>query len=1557
MPRTLSRTTPDRRHSARAVAAGLTGLLLLAVCLQVLPRRASAAAATFIVNSTGDGADANAGDGVCNDGSGNCTLRAAIQEANASSGADTINFQIGSVSKSISLTSALPTVTGPVVIDGTIQTGFAGKPVVELKGPGNGSTSFDALKITAGASTVKGLAINRINGAAIVIESGGGNLVAGNFIGVDLSGTAAAPNSGFGVIIQNSPNNTLGGITPEARNVISANFSGINVVGAQATGNVIQGNYVGTDVTGTLDLGNNFSGILVGAAPDNTIGGTTAGAGNLISGNNNHGIEQGSGTGTRILGNFIGTNAAGTAALRNEGNGIFMGGTGHTVGGTTPEARNVISGNLASGVNITSGVSTGNKVQGNYIGTNAAGNAALPNSTGVTLTATGGNLIGGTEAGARNVISGNSGNGITINGSPTADPAQPGNKVQGNYIGTNAAGDARLPNNLDGVRIDFSRNHTIGGTEAGARNVISGNNQNGVNVAGNATNNVVAGNYIGTNAAGDASVFNDRNGVRIEFSQNTVGGNVAAARNVISGNRSYGVSIEGGQSNAVQGNYIGTNAAGNADVQNLSGGVRDNATGTLIGGLTATPGTAPGNVISGNQSAIEIFTAMQTTIRGNLLGTNAAGTAKLIDQSFGVLVSGPTTIIGGTDPGARNVISGFKVGIFGGGTIQGNYIGTDIDGTAAIPNREFGIRTADSALIGGTAPGARNVISGNANGVWLRGVSVAVQGNYIGASSSGAALPNTGHGVVVGATAHDNVVGGTAAGAANLIAFNGGSGVLVANTFPTQEGTPVNNTLRANSIHSNGLLGIDLVTAPPGSVLLDYDGPTPNDAGDADTGTNGLQNYPVLLSVTTGGGNTNVGGTLNSKAGAAYTVDFYANTSCDPSGHGEGQTFVGSTQVTTDSVGNAPINASFPTPASGQIITATATDSSGATSEFSVCHEGSAPGTVQFDSATFAVAEGVATATVTVTRTLGSAGAATVNYATSDGTAKAGEDYTPASGTLSFAAGETTRTFTVTILDDSSDEEVETVNLTLSNPTGGIVVGGNSTSAINVTDNDSEPTLSFVDFRAFTAEGNSGTAEAVFNVRLSAPSGKPVTVNYNTNDGEAMSGVDYQPASGTLTFAPGETAKTVTVLVNGDTAPEPDENFELNLFGPVNASFVFGSTASVFGFIWDDDSAGIHFSAPNYTVAERDGSVTIGVVRRGDASAAASVFYDASGGASPIDVLASGRHDFTEARGRLDFAPGETQKSFTVLVNDDSYVEGDEHVSLGLSFPSDINSFLLANLTITSEDTNPPPPNPVDDTQFFVRQHYHDFLNREPDAPGLAFWSNEIDSCGSNQQCREVRRINVSAAFFLSIEFQNTGYFAYRTYKAAYGDATSFGVSGTVPVIRLHEFLADAHRIGQGVNVGIGNWQQQLEDNKNAYAREFVVTERFLTAYPTTMTADEFVTKLDQNAGGVLTASEKAQLVASLGATPADSQKRAAVLRSVADDEDLHRAELNRAFVLMEYFGYLRRNPDDTPEPTFNYGGWKFWLDKLNDNGGNFIQAEMVKAFISSDEYRMRFGQ
>ena len=261
-------------------------------------------------------------------------------------------------------------------------------------------------------------------------------------------------------------------------------------------------------------------------------------------------------------------------------------------------------------------------------------------------------------------------------------------------------------------------------------------------------------------------------------------------------------------------------------------------------------------------------------------------------------------------------------------------------------------------------------------------------------------------------------------------------------------------------------------------------------------------------------------------------------------------------------------------------------------------------------------------------------------------------------------------------------------------------------------------------------------------------------------------------------------------------------------------------------------------------------------------------------------------------------------------------------------------------------------PNPIDCADFFVRQHYQDFLNREPDVPGLSFWINEINFCGSDAQCVEVKRINVSAAFFLSIEFQQTGYLVYRFHKSAFGN-----LPGAPVPVRLSDFLPDAQAIGQGVIVNQGNWQQQLETNKQNYANAFVQRAAFTSAYPTLMTPGTFVDTLFANAGVIPSSSDRAAAVAEFGsaANTTDTAARARALRLIAENSTLQQQEFNRAFVLMQYFGYLRRNPNDAPD--VNFDGYNFWLSKLNQFNGNFQDAEMVKAFLLSTEYRQRFGQ
>ena len=328
----------------------------------------------------------------------------------------------------------------------------------------------------------------------------------------------------------------------------------------------------------------------------------------------------------------------------------------------------------------------------------------------------------------------------------------------------------------------------------------------------------------------------------------------------------------------------------------------------------------------------------------------------------------------------------------------------------------------------------------------------------------------------------------------------------------------------------------------------------------------------------------------------------------------------------------------------------------------------------------------------------------------------------------------------------------------------------------------------------------------------------------------------------------------------------------------------------------------------------------------------------------------------------MRFAPGEASKSFKVLINDDSFVEGTETFNVTLSNPTGVNLSAPPTVTVYIDD-NPiePATNVIDDPQDFVRQHYHDFLNREADASGLAFWINEITSCGTNQSCIQAKRINVSAAYFLSIEFQQTGYLVERMYKCAYGDAVGASTFGgvhtlAVPIIRFNEFLPDTQQIGQGVVVGQTGWEAVLEANKQSFASQFVQRARFTTALPTTLSPTQFVNQLFTNAGVTPSTAERNTAIAEFGSATntTDVAARARALRDVAENAILNTQEFNRAFVLMQYIGYLRRNPNDPQDN--DYTGYDFWLTKLNQFNGNYNAAEMVKAFITSLEYRQRFG-
>ena len=820
------------------------------------------------------------------------SLREAIIAANNTTGTDTVNFSItGTGLKTISLGSALPSITDTIVLNGYSQTGASANTLttgsdavfnVAIDGTSAGA-GVNGLTLASGSagSTITGLAIGGFSQSGIYVASDN-NTLSGNMIGLNASGTTAIANT-VGVTVSNGTNNTIGGTSASARNIISGNSSdGIVITGATAANNAIKGNYIGTDATGSIGLGNGGSGInIASSAGMNTIGGNTSGAGNVISGNTSYGVYLAANDQT-VQGNIVGLNASGTSAIANS-TGIYVNSSTNLIGGTSALARNVISGNTNNGLALHG---DSNTVQGNYIGTNSAGTAAIANFTGV-FTASSNNQIGGTSAGARNVISGNSNEGIFLNGSSNA--------VQGNYIGLNAAGTAAIANTY-GVTVNSGSGNTIGGTSAAVRNIISGNSQFGVNVQGNASGTIIQGNYIGTNVAGTAAIGNSV-GVYLGSTATTgatVGGTAAGASNIISGNNTYGVVVFS-SNDTIQGNYIGTNVSGTGAVANGNAGIYigSGATNTSIGGTTS----AARNIISGNANA-------------------------------GIFITGTT----------------------GSHTIQGNYIGVDSTGDTALGNSSWGIRLDSGSIsnvqIGGTAAGAGNVISGNASaagGILVNaGTGATIEGNRIGigATTNSALGTVQGTGVQIASGSSNTRVGGTTAASANIIAYNGtGGGVTVT-------GNASGNTIQRNAIYGNSGLAID----------LGANGSTTNDGALTTGQPNQLMDTPVLSNANLVGNDLTLSGYVGSAANqstfANSRVEFYKTTATN-------SIFLGF--LTTDSSGNfsGTIDVTGLGLSQSDIIIGTATDPNGNTSEFSASFQTNAAPSAVSDTESAVEAGGV----------------------------------------------------------------------------------------------------------------------------------------------------------------------------------------------------------------------------------------------------------------------------------------------------------------------------------------------------------------------------------------------------------------------------------------------------------------------------------------------------------------------------------------------------------------------------------------------------------------------
>jgi hypothetical protein len=707
--------------------------------------------------------------------SGTGSLRQAILDANAAAGMDNINFNIpGSGVQTISLLNALPDITDSVFIDGYTQTGASANTLasgnnavlrIELSGA-NAGAGANGLTIRAANSTIRGLVINGFqeNGILLTDSAAMNNRIQGNFIGTDVTGTLAVANQNSGILVTaGASNNVTGGADPSARNLISGNGTqtglgagdnGVEITGTGTMANVVQGNFIGTDITGTLSLGNRSSGVYIDQGASNTVL-----VGNILSGNDLDGVDiRGVGTrGTVLQGNFIGTDVTGTSDLGNGDDGVFIdnGASDNVIGGLLANQRNIISGNTDDGIEIVDVGTMGNLVQGNFIGLAVNGTDGLGNDdNGIEIHGgASNNIIGGTTSGAGNIISDNSDDGIEI-----ADTGTMGTLVQGNFIGTDVTGTQDLGNDVNGVLIvDGASNNIIGGAIPGARNIISGNDDTGIEID-EVTGNVVQGNFIGTDVTGIVALGNADDGILVE---------------------------DGSTDNRVLGNVIAGNGDDGIDIE------------------------------------------------------DSATTANIV---------------------------------------QGNFIGTDLTGTRDLGNVEQGVELDRSS---------------------------------------------------------NNLIGGTGMGQGNVIAFNDQNGVFVV----PSSGAAVGNSILGNRIFANAKLGIDLAAA--GVVATDLgDGVTANDAGDADTGGNNLQNFPVVTSAISNGAQTVITGTLNSIANTMFRIELFANEMGDPSGFGEGQMFLGAVMVTTDAMGNASftfsLNSALP---AGRVITSTATllmgNTTSDTSEFS----------------------------------------------------------------------------------------------------------------------------------------------------------------------------------------------------------------------------------------------------------------------------------------------------------------------------------------------------------------------------------------------------------------------------------------------------------------------------------------------------------------------------------------------------------------------------------------------------------------------------------------------
>ncbi|HVF57922.1 MAG TPA: SBBP repeat-containing protein [Pyrinomonadaceae bacterium] len=1442
--------------------------------------------------------------------SGAGSLRQAILDSNATPGTQTIAFNIpGAGLHTITPASALPAITDTVVIDGYTQPGASANTLaqgsnavltIELSGPGAGSAG---LRINGGGSVVRGLVVNRFDNAAAIDLNADGNRVEGCFLGTDAVGTSNfADQSREGVSV-NSAGNTIGGTTPDKRNLISGHrLTGINIFGSGVGANVVEGNLIGTDKTGGSALGNGQAGITISGYTGNTIGGRTAAARNVISGNGS-GVNLFTGS-NNVQGNYIGTDAAGTIDLGNSGTGIFMqGAADNLVGGLTAtpgEAPgNVISGNGSSGIDLNGNVAPGHVISGNLIGTDATGLSAIGNGGGITIrNSGGGNLVGDANVQGRNVISGNTQHALSLDNN--------GNRVLNNYIGTGRDGSTALGNARNGVLINSRDNNAVN------FNRIAFNGEDGVAV-----------NFFNTgtrNALLSNSIFSN-NGLGIDLGNNGVTPNDAGdADNGANNLQNFpvlasAVSSDGGTN--VQGTLNSTpgttfslqffanatcDSSGNGEGQTLigetqlttddNGGASFNSTlpmATAVGQFVTATATDPsGNTsefsacraVAGPSASADLSLTKTDSPDPSTAGANLTYTIQVTnngpDAATGVVVvdalpAGVSFVSANATQGACSGTSNVNCNLgalTNGATatvtivVTPNAAGT-LNNTASVAANEADPdstnNSATATTIVNAAPVVVRTIAGrvtNAGGVGIEGVNLTLTGSQSATTTTAADGTYSFKGLAQGGnfTVTPSEVGYVFTPQSR--AFNNLSADQTTADFT---GTPTNFSINGHVADAGG--------APLGGVTLSVGGSftfvTETDAG----GNYSIPNVPANSSFTI----------TPDKSGFSFDPPRRSFTNL-------------TTSVSADFTAT-PQTSPTPTPDPSDDFSAPAIDPNRWNT-----------GVLTQPPAGFdpLVLLGQPGGRLEIRPREGANGPSFNGYVSSRAidlnvTPTVGVEIVqaadPGAQTI-FGIGQNRDNWYRFVVEDAPASQTT----------------ARRQRGVGIRPKDVSQTLSFefnINGSKFsTGIGYDASQHRHWRFRYDAPAGK---VYFETSP-------DSSPRVWTIRLS-ADLARDHTRLI---------AELSAGSLGPLAFQ-----TVAVFDNYRVALPTALQFSSPALTAREDGGNALVTVTRTGTVESPTTLDFASVGGGTATPGL-----DYHPVSGTLRFEIGETIKTFQIQILDDALEEGPETINLAIANVLGGAPGANSSAVLTINDDESSNHNPIDDTPFFVRQNYLDFLNREPDAAGLAFWTNNIESCGADAACREAKRIDTSAAFFLSIEFQETGYLTYRFYKATYNRRPAFA-----------EYLPDSQTLGQGVVVGDSSAEARLDANKRAFAEAWVNRQAFKDRYGKMNSAD-YVDALFANAGVTPTEQERTALIVEL---LTNRETRASVLLKILDDAEFVRREFNRAFVLGQYFGYLRRDPDEA--------GYQFWLGKLNEFGGDFRRAEMVKAFITSTEYRARFGR